>query len=132
MVRYFILSHSQWWHCYYKLLYTFRQSMVALLWSASSTTSWAAQIPQHCMMLLVCQFIYLFNSFSFKIICLKLGTCSIQLMVYLTTLSLIQATQNIKWQKDWWIEMEIYMNQIQKFIILTLDLGLTYILQLQT
>jgi len=30
------------------------------------------------------------------------------------------------------LKIEIYMNQIQKFIILTLDLVLTYILQLQT
>ena len=29
-------------------------------------------------------------------------------------------------------KIEIYMNQIQKFTILTLDLVLTYILQLQT
>jgi len=29
-------------------------------------------------------------------------------------------------------KIEIHMNQIQKFIILTLDLVLTYILQLQT
>jgi hypothetical protein len=64
MVSCFIFSHSHWWHCYDQLLYTFRQSMVALLWSASSATSWAAQILQHCMMLLVCQFIYLFNFLS--------------------------------------------------------------------
>jgi len=30
------------------------------------------------------------------------------------------------------LKIEIYMNAIQKFIILTLDLLLTYILQLQT
>jgi hypothetical protein len=30
------------------------------------------------------------------------------------------------------LKTEIYMNQIQKFIMLTLDLVLTYILQLQT
>ena len=64
MVSCFILSRSHWWHCYNQLLYTFRQSMVALLWSASSATSWAAQILQHCTMLSVCQFIYLFNFFS--------------------------------------------------------------------
>jgi len=60
MVSCFMLSCSHGWHCFDQLLYTFRQSMVALLWSASSATSWAAQILQHCMMLLVCQFIYLF------------------------------------------------------------------------
>jgi len=64
MISCCILSGSQWWHCYDQLLYTFRQSMVALLWSASSATSWAALILQHCTMLLVCQFTCLLNFLS--------------------------------------------------------------------
>jgi hypothetical protein len=35
MTSRFIISGSQWWHCYDQSLYTFRQSMVALLWSAA-------------------------------------------------------------------------------------------------
>jgi hypothetical protein len=35
MLSYFILTGTQWWHCYGQLLYTFRQSMVVLLCSAA-------------------------------------------------------------------------------------------------